>query len=111
MGDGPDVLLDAERAVLLDGIDVCLVNASSRSVDNLQRGPQVDDVRLALQLDGRVNKTRDRAKVLYIMDVDGAAAIISELLALATRVGPEFADLLMERLNNLQAEGHLNDGA
>jgi hypothetical protein len=108
IGDGADVLLDMERAVLLDGMEVCLVNSISHVVDQTQR-PSQESIRLAMRLDGRVNKSTDRASVLFILDEDGAAAIISELLALATRVGPEFAERLMARLETLKEEGHLSD--
>lgn len=99
VGDGSDVLIDAERAVLLDGLDVCLVNAFA--------GDEPGRTRLAMRLDGRVNKTTDRASILYILDEDGAAAIVTELVALASRVGPEFATLFQTRLEKLAAEDQI----
>lgn len=101
-----DVLLDLDNAVLFDGMNVCLVNAIAGVLDKTQRGV-TENVRLAVQLDGRINKSTERVSVLYVMDEDGAAAIISELLALATRIGPEFATRLMDRITDLQAEGHI----
>lgn len=94
VGPGEDVVLDTSKAVLLDGLEVCLV------------GPPQDQTNamLAMRLDGRVNKTDDRAHVLYLLNEDGAAAIISELLDLATRIGPQFAESLMARLNALQEQ-------
>ena len=103
---GGNVTLDLTNAVLLDGMDVCLVNSYSGVYDKTQRGV-TEGIRLAMQLDGRVNKTTDRASVLYILDEDGAAAIISELMSLATRIGPEFATRLMERITVLQEEGEI----
>src|SRR5689334_2417829 len=79
------VVLDLTNAVLMDNVDVCLVDAV--------RGGVVDErPRLALSLGGRINKTSDRAEVLYLFDEDGAAAIVSQLLGLAVRIGPEFAE-------------------
>lgn len=104
-----DVLLDMERAVLMDGMSVCLVNVQSNVVDQLQRAEPSSEVRLAMQLDGRVNKTRDRASVLFVFDEDGAAAIVTELVALASRIGPEFAARFQERLDALAEEGHMGE--
>ena len=107
LGDGPDVLLDMERAVLMDGMEVCLVNVASNVIDQTQRRAPSEAVRLAMRLDGRVNKTRDRASVLFVFDEDGAAAIVTELVALASRIGPEFAERFQTRLQVLAEEGHM----
>lgn len=106
IGDESDVLLDTERAVLLDGMEVCMVGTMAGVVDARQRGEQVS-IRLAMRLDGRVNKSTDRASVLFLMDEDGAAAIVTELVALASRMGPEFAERFQERLNTLAEEGNM----
>lgn len=111
IGDGSDVLLDTERAVLFDGMEVCLVNVASNLVDQTQRRSASSGVRLAMRLDGRVNKTQDRASVLFLMDEDGAAAIVTELVALASRIGPEFATRFQQRMEELAAEGHMDDAA
>jgi hypothetical protein len=107
IGDGADVLLDMERAVLMDGMSVCLVNAQSNTIDGTQRPPS-ESIRLAMRLDGRVNKSTDRASVLFLFDEDGAAAIVTELVALASRVGPEFATRFQQRLEALAEEGHMD---
>jgi hypothetical protein len=91
VGPDEDVVLDTSKAVLLDGIEVCLVGPPRDAV-----GPEV---MLAMRLDGRINKTDDRAHILYILNEDGAAAIITELLNLSVRIGPQFAQSLLERLN------------
>lgn len=95
VGPGEDVVLDTSKAVLLDGLEVCLVGPP-RDASSEQ------DVMLAMRLDGRVNRTEDRTSILYLFNEDGAAAIISQLLDLATRIGPVFATSLMDRLNQLQ---------
>src|SRR5688572_26756051 len=82
------VLLDVRNAVLVDAVDVCLVDSKS----------DTDPIHLALQLAGRINTRDDRATHLYLLNEDGAAGIVSELVALATRIGPEFATRLMARL-------------
>ncbi|MDQ2624975.1 MAG: hypothetical protein M3Y20_07430 [Actinomycetota bacterium] len=87
-----DALVDASGAVLLDRVDVVLVSTMS---------PSGAGRALALELGGRVNKTTRRSSVLYVMDQDGAAAIVSELLGLAARVSPSFLDDLLTRVRDL----------
>ncbi|WP_435610003.1 hypothetical protein [Streptomyces sp. C10-9-1] len=91
--DRHGVILDDRTAVLLDHATVTLV-------ETLQGGPL-----LALLLEGRINKTTDRARNLYLMDEDGAAALVSELLALAGRIGPAFEERFMERVLEHTARG------
>ena len=51
-----------------------------------------------MQLEGRINKTEERARIMYLFDADGAAAIITELYGLAARIGPDFFAKLQERI-------------
>lgn len=83
------VIIDTTGAVLLDHSDVCLMETTS--------GTPV----LALLLEGRINKSTDRARNLYLLNEDGAAALVTELLALAHRIGPEFGHRFTERLQHL----------
>jgi hypothetical protein len=83
------VILDTTDAVLLDSSDVCLMETTGGSVV------------LAMLLEGRINKTPERARNLYLMNEDGAAALVSELIALAHRIGPEFGERLMQRISSL----------
>ncbi|MFF1298099.1 MULTISPECIES: hypothetical protein [unclassified Streptomyces] len=87
--DRNSVILDTTGAVLLDNTNVCLMETSNGSVV------------LGVLLEGRINKTTDRARNLYLMNEDGAAALVSELLALAHRIGPEFGETLMARVQRL----------
>ena len=76
------VILDATHAVLMD-------HASAAIGHNAKPGaPEY----VALLLGGRVNRTQDRARVLYVFDADGAAAIVTELEALMRRAGPRWLD-------------------
>lgn len=91
--DRHGVVLDARHAVLLDNVEVCAVETTS--------GAQHDDA-IALQLSGRINRTRDRVDVLFLFDVDGAAAIVTELLALADRMdADDLAATVRARLDRL----------
>lgn len=87
--DRNSVIVDTTDAVLLDRSDVCLVETSN--------GTPV----LAMLLEGRINKTTDRARNLYLLNEDGAAALVTELLALAHRISPEFGDRFTARLQHL----------
>jgi len=87
------VVIDSTRAVLLDAVECALVEIGDQGVA------------LALLLSGRINKTTDHANALFLMDTDGAASIVSELVALGSRVGPEFATDLSTRIARLIEDG------
>jgi hypothetical protein len=62
---------------------------------------------VAMFLGGRINRSTDRANVMFIFDSDGVAAIVSELLALygrATEIDP--VDLI-NRMLTLREDGNL----
>ncbi|MFJ2477094.1 hypothetical protein ACIOWI_29670 [Streptomyces sp. NPDC087659] len=92
--DANAVIIDTTDSVLLDGATVSLMGAPGRP-----------NPILAVLLEGRINKTRDRARNLYLMNEDGAAAIVSQVLALAGRMGPEFEARFHERVQQLATEG------
>lgn len=70
------VVVDSRRSVLMEHVNVA-------QVDNPSDGRTF----WAMALEGRINRSPDRAEVLYLFDVDGAAAIITELHGLAARAG------------------------
>jgi hypothetical protein len=72
-GEG-DALLDARSAVLLDGMEVVLVDTKSS-----------DPVSMLMELRGRVNYSTDHVRNAYLFGPDGAAAIVTQVLALAGR--------------------------
>lgn len=96
--DADGVVVDTRRAVLLDACHVALV-ANEGS----------DERHIALLLAGRVNRADDRASVLFLMDTDGGAAIVSELAGLMSRATPaearRFQDALSRRLNEMPRRG------
>jgi len=87
-----DAEIDPQDAVLLDGCTVAIVGTA----DPTGAGRAV-----AMNLEGRINKSTARSDVLYLMDLDGAAIVISELLGLIGRSGPNALDALMERIHAL----------
>lgn len=88
--DANAVVIDATNAVLLDQSTVTLVGSPGNPAPYL-----------AVLLEGRINKTPERARNLYLMNEDGAAALVTELIALAHRIGPAFGARFMERLEHL----------
>jgi hypothetical protein len=92
--DTDGVVVDTTNAVLLDNTTVALVG--------VQRGGESDEVAVALMLEGRVNKTPDRVRVLFMTNADGVAALAADLLGLAKRAerngAPELAAELRTRL-------------
>lgn len=87
------VVIDPRKAVLLENVDVVLIEP--------HRAGRHSDAVLGLLLAGRINKSTEHSSVLYLFDADGAAAIISELTGLATRIGPGFSKYLTKRLEAL----------
>ncbi|MGW2384362.1 hypothetical protein [Streptomyces sp. NPDC001658] len=87
--DRNSVIVDTTNAVILDA-------ATVTQVETLTGKPA-----LAMMLEGRIARTQDRARNLYLMNEDGAAALITELLALAHRMGPEFGRRFTARVKHL----------
>lgn len=85
-----DAVIDARKAVLLDTVAVAVVGTAS-----LEHGA---GHALAINLEGRRNKSDERVDVLYLTDPEGCAAIVSEILGLADRVGPDFRNALLARI-------------
>jgi hypothetical protein len=60
---------------------------------------------IGLELEGRINRSKDRGRVLYLFDADGAAALLTQLIALAGRSdsprAEEFYRLVKQRLDGM----------
>lgn len=95
-----DVIIDARNAVLMEHVNVA-------QVDNPSDGRKA----VALVLEGRINQSSDRTRVLYLFDADGAAALVTQLIALGGRSDApwahEFSQMLESRFKELQDEGNL----
>lgn len=70
-----DALIDARAAVLLEGVEVVLIDTKR----------DTDVVVMMLSLSGRVNYADDRVTHAYLLNGDGAAGIVAELVGLAYR--------------------------
>ncbi len=99
--DKGGVVLDARNAVILETVDVSTVDP--------ERGGRGQSA-VAMVLGGRINQTQDRARVLFLFGSDGAASIVTELIALFGRAtghpGP-FIDDVMARVRKLSQEGNM----
>jgi hypothetical protein len=74
--DEGQVVIDTTNAVLMDSLDVA-------RVDNRSDGRSM----VALLIGGRLNRSEDRARVLFLGDLDMLAALITEAHGLAKRMG------------------------
>lgn len=80
--DNDGVIVDATKAVLTDN-QVSLIKVG--------REGEWGEKAMALLLEGRINKTEERAKILFLVGPDGAAALVSEIVAMCGREGSTFA--------------------
>ncbi len=95
--DRDAIVVDTTRSVLLDqcaGLTVAVGHQGKTSEA------------VALVLEGRINQSSDRAKHLYLTDIDGAVAVVAELMHLLARAGrkAEFMDALTLHLAELDRE-------
>ncbi len=98
--DRDAVVVDMTDCVLMDHVDVC-------TVAGFYQGVQAGE-RIFMTLGGRVNKTSRHVQVGFMFGSDGAAGLITELLALADRHGPELLDDVTRRLTVMYQEKHVD---
>jgi hypothetical protein len=84
-----DAIIDTEQAVLLGDVAVAMVGVGR--VDGVETA-------IALELGGRVNKSTTRHETLYLLDADGPAVLIAELLGVADRAHPAFLNELLTKI-------------
>lgn len=96
-GEGvSESLIDVTNAVHLKSVNVC-------TVDTMRQG-LLNEQAIFMVLYGRVNKTKDYVQAGYITGPDGAAALLTELLALADRFGAELLNDITRRFTELHQE-------
>lgn len=93
-------LLDLTDVVLLESMECC-------TVDNVRRG-ELQEQAIFLTLKGRINNKTDYVNVGFVFGPDGAAALITELLALADRFGAELLSDVTTRLTELHQEKNVD---
>lgn len=72
-----------------DGIHRFIARQQVRALDDTRRD---EALAMVLRLAGRINYSTDRADTAYMLGPDGAAGIVSELIALARRAGVHGAE-------------------
>ena len=97
-----------QGAFVLDTTDCVLMDNAVVSVMDEVRAGQLGERVIYMTLGGRVNQSTDRAQVGFTLGPDGAAALITELLALADRAGPELLDDVTRRLTKLHQEKNVD---
>lgn len=87
------VVIDTTHSVILEAVEVCIVGA-------VRKGVTDPKPITALVLRGRINKTDERVQALYLLNEDGAAGIVTEIIDVCARAGwgNEFVDRIVERL-------------
>lgn len=93
-------LLDLTDVVHLEATEVC-------TVDTVRLGA-LNEQAIFMQLKGRINKTTNRVAVGFVFGPDGAAALITELLAVADRFGAELLSDITTRLTELHQGKHVD---
>jgi hypothetical protein len=92
--DRDGVVVDTRNAVILDTSNVAMAT-------NPSDGRRV----VAVLLGGKINQSVQRTDVLFLTGADGAAAICTELIAIARREGGsymnEFTRLVAERMEKM----------
>lgn len=83
------VVLDARKALIVDYQEICRVDPESA---------QDQEDAFALMFQGRVNHTSDRAQIMLLGDLDFLAALVTEAHGVVERLGPEWPERFVERL-------------
>lgn len=94
--DEDSVFIDTTNAVLLEACEVAIFGA-------VRQGVLDDKPICALVMRGRVNKTPDQVQVLFMMNEDGAAALVTQIIGLQSRAGwsEEFLERVRERMADM----------
>jgi hypothetical protein len=96
------VVLNTERAVLVDNTTVAVMH-----------GEEAGDF-VGMLVEGRVNRSTDRVRLLLLLNGDGVAAMVTEMRAVMRRAAAggvgeglvaEYAAATRDRLAALRAEG------
>lgn len=101
--DMDSVVIDATDAVLLDQM-------TAAAVIRMADGVPEEKPTATLMLEGKINKTDERSKVLYMMSLDGAAALVAEVVGLIGRLPDqesreEFTGALAEAFEKMPGLG------
>lgn len=100
--DKSGVVIDATNSVI---VEACALARADEVSDGT--GSEV----IAMLLSGHVLHSEDRADVLFMLDVDGLATLLTEIYGLIGRMGNDALALkadIEQRMEKMQAEGLLD---
>lgn len=95
-----NVVLDMTDVVLTESFDVAKIEIGRRGV--------LDQTATYLLMHGRVNQTDRNVSVGFVLNTDGVAGMVTELLALADRDSAELLDDVTRRLTELHQGKHVD---
>jgi hypothetical protein len=102
--DRDSVVFNTEGAVLVDNTTVAVMH-----------GAEAGDL-VGMLVEGRVNRSTDRVRMLLLLNGDGVAAMVTEMRSVMKRAGAsdlgsdlvaEYSEATRTRLADLRAEGLL----
>ncbi len=100
--DDDSNLIDTRFVIMLGQVHTALVGAANVALGESRMG-------YVLQLDGRINQTEEHVRFAYLMEPDGAASVIAEIIALSIRAGvmpsAQLSRSVTEQLNRRIQEG------
>ena len=85
-----DQVVDTRNAVLMGEVHVTVIEP--------YRDGEAQPLNFGLLLSGRINRTQDHVTVLYMLDEDGLAALLTELHGVTERAGWEVSGEVTRRL-------------
>lgn len=77
--------VDPTNAVLLDQFLITQYDVPGQTGEGV-----------AMYFGGRINRSKDRADILYVMDQHAAARVMAQMMCLYGAIGPEFMNEVME---------------
>lgn len=93
---------DTPTEVLLDTTDSVLLESVNISCVEMVRQGKADGPAVFMVLEGRVNKSPDQVRVGFLLGPDGMAAVVTQLLGVADRFGPQLLGDITRRMVQME---------
>ncbi|MFC1418796.1 hypothetical protein [Streptacidiphilus cavernicola] len=101
-GPGGDLgaSVDTSHAVAMTTVSAAVIGSTADSTPVF-----------GVELAGQHRATGQRNAQLYLMSLDGCAAVVAEITGIAARMGSAWTDALAERVSQLVADGAYGAGS